>query len=226
VQYVEAVGFRQEQYDYRKPNSYVESTLLLAAADSLVDSPDIMEIDSIASDVQSASRANKTTIFETLARRAKASDPEKDGWAAIDLANAFIDSTAAYVISREESFNVGLAKGVLAKNGMLVDVAAPAVADSIRLDQMYMKPIIDEFINAKDGHDGPNILQDYLRNILEMEEIDLRSMTRRGEKIPDETKRRVQAIKNTIAQVEQIQADYKDNIQNVRNTALVNHRII
>ncbi|MBR2589031.1 hypothetical protein IKE84_01675 [Candidatus Saccharibacteria bacterium] len=220
------------EYDFRNVDKYQEATFVLAAANSLVDSPDIAYIDSIALKIGDKATENKTSVFEALKQSVKESDTdEKGGFAATDLLNAFIDTTSTYVASKDEKIGRGFAKGLLTSlemriDGFATDKSNPYI-DALRVDLSIIKPLADEFIKNYDApYDSPNAFRDYLRNELEMQEIDMRSAKRRGEQISSDAERTVQAIKSAMAKLEEMQSSYNKSLKNLQDTAYANHRVI
>lgn len=220
------------EYDFRSADRYQETTFILAAADSLADSPDINYVDRIAQEIGSKAAQNNTSVFKTLKQSVQESDIDKDGgWAATDLMNAFIDTTSTYVISKDEKIGRGFAKGLLTSLEMQIDGFTankpnPQV-DALRVDLSIIKPLADEFIKDYDApYDSPNAFKDYLKNELEMREIDMRSAKRRGEQISPDMERETQAIKTAMVKLEEMQSDYDKNLKNLHDTAYANHRVI
>ncbi|MBR5408969.1 hypothetical protein IK112_03490 [Candidatus Saccharibacteria bacterium] len=220
------------EYDFRNVDRYQEITFVLAAANSLADSPDIAYIDSIALKIGNKATGDKTSVFEALKQSVKESDTdEKGGFAATDLLNAFIDTTSTYVASKDEKIGRGFAKGLLTSLEMRIDGFATNKSnpyiDALRVDLSIIKPLADEFIKNYDApYDSPNAFRDYLRNELEMQEIDMRSAKRRGEQISSDAERTAQAIKSAMAKLEEMQSSYNKSLKNLQDTAYANHRVI
>lgn len=220
------------EYDFRNVDRYQEATFVLAAANSLADSPDIAYIDSVALKIGNKATEDKTSVFEALKQSVKESDTdEKGGFAATDLLNAFIDTTSTYVASKDEKIGRGFAKGLLTSLEMRIDGFATdrpnPYIDALRVDLSIIKPLADEFIKNYDtSYDGPNAFRDYLKDELEMQEIDIRSAKRRGEQISSDVERTVQAIKSAMAKLEEMQSGYNKSLKNLQDTAYANHRVI
>ena len=220
------------EYDFKNADRYQETTFALAAADSLIDSPNISYIDDIAQGISGKATENNTSVFEALKQSVKESDVDKKGgWAATDLMNAFIDTTSTYVISKDEKVGRGFAKGLLTSlemqiDGFTKDKPNPYL-DALRVDLSIIKPLADEFIKGYNpSYDSPNAFRDYLKNELETREIDVRSAKRRGEQISPDMERETQAIKSAMTKLEDMQSNYDKNLKNLQNTAYANHRII
>ena len=221
------------EYDFRSADRYQEDTFILAAANSLVDSPDIAYVDSTMLNARERANKNNMSIFEALKSLSKESNPDTEGgWAAIDLQGAFIDTTTTYVISKDEKIGRGFAKGLLTKLEMTIDGATtdksnPQV-DKLRVDLALVKPIAEEFIKnySPEAYDNPNNFRDYLKATLEMEESDIRSISRRGEQPSPDAERRVQAIKSAMEELARMQANYEENLKKLHDTAHENHRVI
>ena len=220
------------EYDFRNADRYQEDTFLLTAANSLVDSPDIMFIDHAMFDVKERASKDGTTVFEALKALSKESNPdEKGGWAAIDLKGAFIDATSTYVISKDEKVGRGLAKGLLTKLEMTIDGATTdkpnPQADKLRVDLTLIKPIAEEFIEEYNpAYDDPNAFRDHLKSMLEMEESDVRFAKSRGEQPAPNAERKIQAIKSVMDELARMQSNYEKNLKNLHDTAYANHRVI
>lgn len=220
------------EYDFRDADRYQEDTFLLTAANSLVDSPDIGFIDNAMFNVKERASKDGVTEFEALKQFVRESDVDKDGGlATTDLMNAFIDTTSTYVISKDEKIGRGFAKGLLTSlemqiDGFTMDKPNPYI-DAMRVDLSIIKPLADEFINGYDAsYDSPSAFRDYLRNELEMREIDMRGVKRRGEQISPDMERETQAIKTVMSKLEEMQSNYDKNLKNLHDTAYANHRVI
>jgi len=220
------------EYDFRNVDKYQETTFVLAASDSLVDSPDIFYIDDIAQSVGDKATKNNISVFEALKQSVKESDVDKrGGYAATDLLNAFIDTTSTYIISKDEKVGRGFAKGLLTSlemriDGFTADKPNPYL-DALRVDLSIIKPLADEFIKDYNAsYDTPNAFRDYLKNELEMREIDVRSAKRRGEQISPDMERETQAIKSAMTKLEEMQSNYDKNLKNLQDEAYARHRII
>lgn len=220
------------EYDFRNADRYQETTFALAAADSLMESPDIAYVDRIAQGLGDRAAKNNTSVFEALKQFVRESDVDKDGgWAATDLMNAFINTTSTYVISKDEKIGRGFAKGLLTSlemriDGFTTDESNPYI-DAMRVDLSIIKPLADEFINGYNApYDSPSVFRDYLRNELKMREIDMRGVKRRGGQISSDMERETQAIKTAMTRLEEMQSDYEKNLKNLRDTAYANHRVI
>lgn len=220
------------EYDFRNVDRYQETTFVLAASDSLADSPDIFYIDDIAQSIGDKAPKNNTSVFEALKQSVQESDVDKrGGYAATDLLNAFIDTTSTYVVSKDKKVGRGFAKGLLTSlemriDGFTADKPNP-YPDALRVDLSIIKPLADEFIKGYNtSYDNPNAFRDYLKNELEMREIDLRSAKRRGEQISPDMERETQAIKSAITKLEEMQSSYDKNLKNLQNAAYSRHRII
>lgn len=217
------------EYDFRNADRYQEDTFLLAAANSLVDSPDIGFIDNVMFDAKKRASKDGVTEFEALKQFVRESDIDKSGgWAATDLMNAFIDTTSTYIISKDEKIGRGFAKGLLTSLEMQIDGDKPSPhIDALRVDLSIIKPLADEFINGYNAsYDSPSAFSDYLRSELEMREIDMRGVKRRGEQISTDMERETQAIKTAITRLEEMRSNYDKNLKNLHDTAYANHRVI
>ena len=222
----------EAEYNFKNADRYQETTFVLAAADSLVRSPDISYIDNIAQKIGDKAAENNTSVFEALKQSVQESDANKrGGWAATDLMNAFIDTTSTYAISKDEKIGRGFAKGLLVNlemriDGFTADKPNPHL-DALRVDLSIIKPLADEFIKGYDtSYDSPNAFRDYLKDELEMREIDMRSAKRRGEQISPDVIRETQAINSAIAKLETLQSSYDKNLKNLQDTAHINHRVL
>lgn len=220
------------EYDFRNTDRYQEQTFILSAANSLADSPDITYIDRITSEASERATKDDSTIFEALKSLSQEADTDKEGgFAATDLMNAFIETTAVYVTSKDEKSARGFAKGLMITMEMQL-AGAPAdrpnrAADELRVDLALIKPIIDGFIEEYNTEYGSsNDFKDHLKNALEIEEIDLRSAQRRNMQLNPDAERRIQAIKSALAKLDSLQSSYEDNLKNLKDTAYANHRII
>ena len=220
------------EYDFRNADRYQEDTFLLTAANSLVDSPDIMFIDHAMFDAKERADKDNTTVFEALKALSRESNPdEKGGWATIDLKGAFIDATSTYVISKDEKIGRGLAKGLLTKLEMTIDGATTdepnPQADKLRVDLALIKPIAEEFIEGYNpAYDDSNAFRDHLKSTLEMEESDVRFAKSRGEQPAPNAERKIQAIKSVMDELARMQSSYEKNLKNLHDTAYANHRVI
>lgn len=220
------------EYDFKNADRYQEDTFLLAAADSLMDSPDTGFIDKAMFDAKERASKDSTTEFEALKQFVRESDVDKDGgFAATDLMNAFIDTTSTYIISKDEKIGRGFAKGLLTSLEMLIDGFTTdkpnPYIDTLRIDLSIIKPLADEFINGYDAsYDSPSAFRDYLRNELEMREIDMRGVKRRGGQISPDMERETQAIKTVMSKLEEMQSNYDKNLKNLHDTAYAHHRVI
>lgn len=220
------------EYDFKNVDRYQEATFVLAASDSLSDSPDISYIDDIARTVGDKAASNNSSVFETLKQSVQESDTDKEGgYAASDLLNAFIDTTSTYIASKDEKIGRGFAKGLLTGlemqiDGFTTDKPNPYI-DALRVDLSIIRPLADEFIqNYNATYDDPNAFRDYLKTELEMREIDLRSAERRGEQTSSDMEREAQAIKTTMAKLEEMRSHYDKNLKNLHDAAYARHRII
>lgn len=220
------------EYDFRNADRYQEQTFMLAAANSLVNSPDIMHIDRVASIANERATEGSPTIFEALKTLSQETGTGEEGeFAATDLMNAFVDTTAAYVVSKDEKPARGLAKGLITTMKMRL-ASAPTnrpnrAADELKVDLELVQPIINEFIEGYNTeYESPNDFKDYLKNALEIEEADLRSARNRNTQPAPDTERRIQALKSTLTKLDELQSNYKKNLQILHDTAYANHRII
>lgn len=177
-------------------------------------------------------KKNNTSVFEALKQSVQESDVDKrGGYAATDLLNAFIDTTSTYIVSKDEKVGRGFAKGLLTSleiriDGFTADKSNPYL-DALRVDLSIIKPLADEFIkDYNTSYDNPNAFRDYLKNELEMREIDLRSAKRRGKQISSNMERETQAIKSAMAKLEEMQSNYDKNLKNLQNAVYSRHRII
>lgn len=220
------------EYDFKNVDKYQEATFMLAAADSLVDSPDIMRIDRVMFTVKE--NASRDGVSEYEALKTILQDPnldEENASAASDLMSAFIEISSTYVINKDEKIGRGFAKGLLTKLEMTIDSAATDVpnprADTLRVDLALVKPIIEEFVDGYEPtFDDPNNFNDYLKTVLDMEQSDIRFARMRGKQPAPDAERRVQAIKSVIEELENMQSTYQQNLDNLQNSAYANHRII
>ena len=220
-------------YDFRKTNRYLEGTFLMASADNLVNSDftDINKVDRVADQAKAMAAKENISVYDALKKLSYEANIEQDGFATPDLINSFIDTTAAYVVSREEVLPQGLAKGLLTALEMRVD-SAPTdkenpYADELRADFNMLQPIVNDFIeNYNQPYENPNAFREYLQNTLEMEEADLRSVRRRGERVDPDSGRRIQALKTALNDLVALQTNYQNDIKNLRSSAAAAHRII
>ena len=221
-----------QEYNFRGADRYQETTFALAAANSLMDSPDIAYVDSIAQEIGDKAARNNASVFEALKQSVQESDVDKrGGYAATDLLNAFIDTTSTYVISKDEKIGRGFAKGLLTSlemriDGFTADKPNPYL-DALRVDLSIIKPLADEFIkDYNPSYDSPDAFKNYLRSELEMQEADMRSAKRRGEQVSPDMERTAQAIRSAMTQLEEMQSDYDKRLKNLQDTAYTNHRVI
>ena len=220
-------------YDFRNTNRYQEGTFLMASANNLVNSDfsDINKIDHVADQANAMAAKENTSVYDALKKLSFEANVEQDGYAATDLMNSFIDTTATYVVSREDNLPRGLAKGLMTALEMRVD-SSPTdrenpYADELRVDFNMLQPIVNEFIEDYDQpYENPNAFREYLQNTLEIEEADLRSVKRRGERIDPDSGRRVQALKTALNDLEALQSNYESDLKNLRDSAMAAHRII
>lgn len=212
-----------EQYDFRNPPRQIEDTILMASANSLVDSPDIVKIDQLVSKAQEYAKQNGTTLFDALNKFADESDPDNDEWEAIDLRSSFIQATATYAMSKEKSPNDGVAKGLLVVNEMYAESKDEKVSDAMRVDQMFIKPIVEEYLNSEKPYDGPNAFRDYLKAILEQEREEFENM---GKQAPSGAERKIRALEKALQTVEQLSENYEANLANINRTAQAHNRTI
>ena len=220
------------EYDFKNIDRYQEDTFMLAAADSLVDSPDIMRIDRVISTVKENASRDGTSEYEALKTILQDPNLDEDSvYAASDLMSAFIETSSTYVVNKDEKIGRGFAKGLLTKLEMTIDSAATDVpnprADTLRVDLALVKPIIEEFVDGYEPtFDDPNDFNDYLKTVLDMEQSDIRFAKMRGEQPAPDAERRVQAIKSVMEELENMQSTYQQNLNNLQNSAFANHRII
>ena len=220
------------EYDFRRADRYNEQTFMLAAADSLADSPNIMHIDRVALGVSEKARKDQSNFFEALDGFVQESNGgTEEEFAAADLMNAFIDTTATYIISKDEKPARGFAKGLMTKMEMRLAGAVSdrpnQPADEIRVDLMCVQPIMQEFIEGYNpAYESPNDFKNYLETALQIEESNLRFAEDRYSQSSLETKRRMQALKSAISALDDLQSHYEANLKNLRDTAYAHHRII
>ena len=234
-QKAESDSGRFENFDYRLADNHRDAICAAAAADKLALEHELSEsvhTDGIISDARKESVAQDAPFLQVISKKVEQEAAAGgENFAAVDSLNAYVDMFATYAISKEKSFDAGLAKGLVTSQEMRIDTAArrdagnPA-ADKLRLDNQYLKPLVDEYIGANSGAEPSEGFEAFLQQQIVVLESDARMAARRGEQPDPNTTRKIEAVNSAIKEASSIRQDYPKNLKYLKDTAFNNRWIM
>lgn len=132
-----------------------------------------------------------------------------------------------------EILEIGLTKAVISKMEMMTDIVVESdhtmlseYLDSLRIDKSYTEPILKKYIKSYERGDHNDGLVAYLDNMVIQEESRFRMAKRAGRKITSDEKRKLEAIKNTRLIAQDLGDNYGQNMQHIKQSAIIMHKII
>ena len=136
---------------------------------------------------------------------------------------SYTDLMAGVAIGREKNFGAGLAQGLLTQMNMGL-AGNPGemgkALDELRVDQMYVAPLINDFLRNRSEDKDPASFDNYLNNVLTREEGKLRTRkSEGGGGASGEDERKLQAIRSAIGSTQKLRDIYNEKRDFLRDVA-------